>query len=248
MRCSNCGHENEAGARRCTKCGEPLGGMNPKEQGGSPLSAPSVRESDRGHLIFIFGALSILAVGPIIGIAAWVMGYRDLKKIRAGVIADSEKRLTKAGMILGIVGTFVSVPVIVLVVVPIFSGFQTGIDTFRFEAQKMNRDYLVRDLDSLASKAQRYYHAPKSAGGGGGSFSGFSLSARGDTITQNGSYQIAGNPPAVGFYIPTPGRKATRPDEIIIVGWGLERGKDGLHNVQAYVIVDSSIAKTTILN
>ncbi len=244
MYCPNCGHENVAGAKLCVKCGKPIVGAERKEQGAPTSSVSPAREPDRGNLIFIFGILSILAVGPIIGIAAWVVGYRDLKKIRAGVLPASEERLTKAGMILGIIGTFVSVPVIVLVVAP----FYTGFSTFKVDAQKMNRDYLERDLDSLAFKAQRYYYEPKSMGGGGGSFAGFSLSSRGDTITENGSYRIAGNPPAVSFYIPSSGIVVIRPDQIIIVGWGLERGNDGLHSVQAYIIVDSSTTRTTVLN
>jgi hypothetical protein len=48
-------------------------------------------------------------LGPILGIPAWVMGHRDGKKIRAGQIDAKQRGTTLAGMVLGIIGTFLSV-------------------------------------------------------------------------------------------------------------------------------------------
>lgn len=64
------------------------------------------QEAGRGTLILILGILSIVFLGPFGGIPAWIMGKRDLKKIEAGLISQSEKSTTKTGMILGIIGTF----------------------------------------------------------------------------------------------------------------------------------------------
>ncbi len=64
------------------------------------------QEQGRGTLILILGVLSLVTFGPILGIPAWVMGKKDLKKIEAGMIPMSERSSTKAGMILGIIGTF----------------------------------------------------------------------------------------------------------------------------------------------
>lgn len=60
----------------------------------------------RGALILVLGVLSISVLGPFAGIPAWVLGRRDLQKIDHGLIPRSEHSITKAGMILGIVGTF----------------------------------------------------------------------------------------------------------------------------------------------
>lgn len=239
MNCPNCGHENEAGAKACVSCGKPLGSGD--TDGKEPSSASLQR--GRGGLILTFGILSVLLVGFISGIPAWVMGHRDLKKIRAGIIAPVEKGVIRWGMILGIVGTFVSVPVLVF----FGSGFFFGYSTFKAEAQKANREYMIRELGSFAAEAQQYYRDPKSAGGGGDSFVGFSLSARGDTSTRSGFYQITENPPAVSNYRFS-GRSDADPSRVIITGWGRETGKDGIHKVQAYITVDSSMARTTVLN
>ncbi|MBM4162620.1 MAG: DUF4190 domain-containing protein [Ignavibacteria bacterium] len=73
------------------------------------------REAGRGVTILVFGILSIVAVGPILGIPAWIMGRTDLDKINQGLIAESERQLTKAGMILGIIGTFYVIFVLLVV-------------------------------------------------------------------------------------------------------------------------------------
>jgi hypothetical protein len=64
------------------------------------------QEEGRGVLILVLGIVSLVSLGPFVGIPAWVMGNTDLKKIAAGRIPQSERSNTKAGMILGIIGTF----------------------------------------------------------------------------------------------------------------------------------------------
>jgi hypothetical protein len=82
----------------------------------TPQNTPG-QEAGRGVTILVFGILSIVALGPILGIPAWVMGRTDLSKIRAGLMPESERQLTKAGMILGIIGTFYFIVAIVIVVI-----------------------------------------------------------------------------------------------------------------------------------
>ncbi|TSA18941.1 zinc ribbon domain-containing protein, partial [bacterium] len=75
MYCSACGHQNEATSKYCANCGKPL--VAGTQGVTSPPPAPSpqeVLEAGRGGLIFTFGILSILLLGPILGIPAWVMG------------------------------------------------------------------------------------------------------------------------------------------------------------------------------
>ncbi len=61
-------------------------------------------KAHRGTLILIFGILSVLACLPL-GIAAWVMGQRDLKAMDAGTMDPSGRSSTNAGRILGMIGT-----------------------------------------------------------------------------------------------------------------------------------------------
>jgi hypothetical protein len=72
------------------------------------------KQPGRGELILIFGILSIVLLGPILGIPTWVMGKQDLKKIQEGIIHESARSSTKIGMILGIIGTFWILAVILI--------------------------------------------------------------------------------------------------------------------------------------
>ena len=63
------------------------------------------QEEGRGAIILVLGILSISALGPIVGIPAWLMANKDLKKISGGIIPESERSIVKAGKILGIIGT-----------------------------------------------------------------------------------------------------------------------------------------------
>jgi predicted Zn finger-like uncharacterized protein len=78
-------------------------------------------EPHRGGLILTLGIVSIVlaamsigaigscsVVGLPLGIAAWVMGGRDLKKIRGNVMDPRGEGSTQAGWICGIVGTCLS--------------------------------------------------------------------------------------------------------------------------------------------
>jgi hypothetical protein len=75
-------------------------------------------EPHRGTLILVLGISSIVSsatlgwlmgvgglIGLPLGIATWVMGRRDLIKMRDGAMDDEGKELTKAGWICGIIGT-----------------------------------------------------------------------------------------------------------------------------------------------
>jgi hypothetical protein len=184
MYCSACGHPNESTAKFCINCGKPL--MGGTQQGATPLPTPSPQkavESGRGGLILTFGILSILLLGPILGIPAWVMGHRDLKKIRTGLIAASQKGLTQPGMILGIIGTFVS-PFIIVVGIAI----AVGLSLFSAQSVQSNRDAMINDLNNIAAQAYQYRIRPASMGGGEGSYRGFRIPTKMRT-NENGSYE-----------------------------------------------------------
>jgi hypothetical protein len=58
----------------------------------------------RGVLILVLGVLSLVICAPL-GVAAWLMGQGDLKKMKVGLIDPEGKGLTMAGMICGIISS-----------------------------------------------------------------------------------------------------------------------------------------------
>jgi len=73
-------------------------------------------EPHRGTLILVFGILSIVLC-PFFGIAAWLMGNGDLKKMAAGQMDPEGEGQTKAGKICGIIGTVLMILGIIFLVV-----------------------------------------------------------------------------------------------------------------------------------
>ena len=186
MYCSVCGHQNQPTASFCTACGKPLSGDT--QQVTTPQPAPTPQQAvdpGRGGLILTFGILSIILLGPILGIPAWVMGHRDLKKIREGLIVASQKSLTQTGMILGIIGTFVSGFAIIIVGIAI----AVGLSLFSAQSVQSNRDAIINDLNNIAAQAYQYRIRPASMGGGQGSYRGFEIPSR-MRANENASYEL----------------------------------------------------------
>lgn len=109
MYCSHCGSPVRESDQYCPVCGA-IVQIKDSVPSSTTASADHIvsQEPGRGSIILMFGLLSISMFGPFFGIPAWVMGKRDLKKIESGKISSNEKSLTRTGMILGIIGTFVS--------------------------------------------------------------------------------------------------------------------------------------------
>ncbi|MBM4088462.1 MAG: hypothetical protein FJ276_03395 [Planctomycetes bacterium] len=63
----------------------------------------------RGTLILVLGILGLVSGCLPCGIAAWIMGSGDMKKIAAGQIPESERGMTQTGMILGIVSVVLAI-------------------------------------------------------------------------------------------------------------------------------------------
>lgn len=60
-------------------------------------------------LALVFGILSLLCCGFFTGIPAIILGYSELKGIKEGRIAESNRIMAMIGMILGIVGTILGI-------------------------------------------------------------------------------------------------------------------------------------------
>jgi hypothetical protein len=109
--------QNSDGAKFCGQCGKPL--RMPENRTAQNLS--TAQEQGRGSTILLLGILSILVSGLVFGIVAWVMGIRDLKKIGAGIISETERATTLAGTVLGIIGTFARPLLAAIVAVVLFA-------------------------------------------------------------------------------------------------------------------------------
>jgi predicted Zn finger-like uncharacterized protein len=70
-------------------------------------------EPDRGAVVLALGVISLSIVlvwcaaplGIILGLAAWIMGQTDLRKMKSGQMDDAGRGATQAGWICGILGT-----------------------------------------------------------------------------------------------------------------------------------------------
>lgn len=69
-----------------------------------PISGAAPAPNNRPTIILVLGILGVVCCG-LLAPVAWVMGSSELKAIRAGTSPASGEGLSKAGMILGIIGT-----------------------------------------------------------------------------------------------------------------------------------------------
>jgi predicted Zn finger-like uncharacterized protein len=106
--CPNCGKAVSPDDIRCSACGEDL-----LEEDESP--EPRERrdwEPHRGGLLLGLGIASIVlgmcVIGLPLGICAWVMGHKDLNKMKARTMDPEGMGLAQGGWICGIIGTIIS--------------------------------------------------------------------------------------------------------------------------------------------
>lgn len=66
-------------------------------------------EEHRGIVVMVLGAMGIITCLPFFGVAAWVMGSADLKKIARGQMDPEGYFLTRIGRICGIISTVLGV-------------------------------------------------------------------------------------------------------------------------------------------
>ena len=76
---------------------------------------------------------------------------------------------------------------IVLGVIVVGIAVVVGINLFTANAVSANRDGVVADLNNLGAMAQQFYRKPTSMGGGGNTFTGWTIPTKTDT-TPNGTY------------------------------------------------------------
>jgi hypothetical protein len=118
--CPYCGEHVSRLARRCRYCGEDLGPRADRRDDREDERPWETRygvrrdaEPHRGPLILTLGIISLVTaviyflscIGLPLGIVAWVLGHRDLKRMERQEMDPQGKGLTQAGWICGIIGT-----------------------------------------------------------------------------------------------------------------------------------------------
>lgn len=91
--------------------GPPPIGPNDSMQGSLPegdMFANEPIRPHRGGVILALGILGLLCCF-LFGIAAWVMGNKELRAMRAGNVDPAGEGMTQAGRILGIIGTILGI-------------------------------------------------------------------------------------------------------------------------------------------
>jgi len=150
---------------------------------------------------------------------------------------------------------------IVLGVIIVGIAIAVGISMFQSNARSSNRDAVINDLNNLAAEAQQFYRKPAAMGGGAESFSGFGLSSA-DTGNGNGSYYFynsttkpapLSSPPSrhlntAGYDTCTSLLGTPAGQQIVIIGFGTERGNDGQNHVQAMATVSQNGPSIQVIN
>ncbi len=120
---------------------------------------------------------------------------------------------------------------IVLGVIIVGIAVVVGINVFTASASQANRDGVIADLTNLASLGQQWYRKPTALGGGGNTFTGW---------TVPGALDTTGN----GTYVATVAAQT-----VTLVGTGTEKGNNGTSAVKVTMVVGpNSITSTTINN
>jgi predicted Zn finger-like uncharacterized protein len=106
-RCPYCDERINADSRRCRYCGEDIDDEENEFDLKRRFGVRRDCEPHRGTLILVLGVVSIVIhiLGVPLGLPAWIMGARDLKKMDRGDMDPTGRGTTQAGYICGIIGT-----------------------------------------------------------------------------------------------------------------------------------------------
>ena len=148
----------------CPTCGREM----PDALSDQRVSNQQVLKPSRGRLIHTLGILSLIIFGPLAGIPAWLMGSRELKKIRDGRVSSSRLGFVQSGRTCGIVGTFFSVGFWVVISAALTLVAESERGSFR-------TDVVENHLREIASSAKEYRSQHTSARARSGSFEGYTL-------------------------------------------------------------------------
>ncbi|TSA30271.1 MAG: hypothetical protein D4R68_01065 [Ignavibacteriales bacterium] len=122
---------------------------------------------------------------------------------------------------------------IVLGVIIVGIAVVVGINVFTASSSSANRDGVIADLTNIATMAQQYYRKPASLGGGGNTFTGWTIPSN-LSPTANMSAAVTTTVAA---------------QSVTLVAVGNENGNDGSTKVKVTMVVGpNSVTSTTINN
>ncbi|MCZ7602187.1 MAG: hypothetical protein M5R37_04935 [Melioribacteraceae bacterium] len=120
---------------------------------------------------------------------------------------------------------------IVLGVIIVGIAVVVGINVFTASSSAANRDAVISDMTNLAAMAQQFYRKPTALGGGGNTFTGWTIPTN-LASTANGSYAAT-----------------VAAQSVTLNGTGNELGNDGSDSVRVTMVVGpNAITSTTITN
>ena len=119
---------------------------------------------------------------------------------------------------------------IVLGVIVVGIAVVVGINLFNANATSANRDGVISDLNNLGAMGQQYYKKPTSMGGGGNTFTGWTIPTGLDS-TANGTYT-----------------KTVAAQTLTLIGTGNEIGTDGTEKVKATATVTGNSITVAVDN
>jgi len=120
---------------------------------------------------------------------------------------------------------------IVLGVIIVGIAVVVGINVFTASASAANRDAVIADMTNLAAMSQQYYRKPTALGGGGNTFTGWTIPLQLQS-NANGSYSAT-----------------VAAQSVTLSGIGNEVGNDGSDSVRVTMVVGpNEITSTTIVN
>jgi hypothetical protein len=76
------------------------------------LICSAAMKPHRATTVLLLGILSLVVCAPL-GFAAWVMGNNDLREMNNGLMDPSGRESTNAGRICGIIGSVISILVLI---------------------------------------------------------------------------------------------------------------------------------------
>jgi len=92
----------------------------------APQTPPQAHASSRATITLILGILAITCTGLLTGIPAIILGFMELKAIKAGQAPIEGESSAKIGLVLGFVGTLLAAIAIIAFVVIIALGISLG--------------------------------------------------------------------------------------------------------------------------
>jgi hypothetical protein len=114
---------------------------------------------------YLYLLLLSFFIGPVFAIGVWRMANADLKRIHAGLTSPSARGITRVAKLLGVSSTFLNPLIALLGLFLLFTSARTA----------AVKDAMIQHLIELGTDAHQYRLRSVFLGGGGGSYTGYTM-------------------------------------------------------------------------